>query len=72
MDEEEGVVGDRGATHVCGDLNEFERHEYIHNLGMLVDGMCPVVDSEPHWPQNPIVGSGPFVGSGSSSGRTGR
>ena len=48
MDEEEGVVGDRGATHVCGDLNEFERHEYIHNLGMLVDGMCPVVDSEPH------------------------
>ena len=49
MDEKEGVVGDRGATHVCGDLNKFvERHVYIHNLGMLVDGMCPVVDSEPH------------------------
>ena len=48
MDEEEGVVGDRGATHVCGDLNEFVLHVYIHNLGMLVDGVCPVVVSEPH------------------------
>ena len=49
MDEEKGVVGGRGATQFCGDLNKLELHIYIHNLGNGVDGMCPVVDSEPHY-----------------------
>ena len=50
MDEEKGVVGGRGATHVCGDLNKFVgRHVYIHSLGDFVDGMSPDDDSKPHY-----------------------